>query len=293
MLAVAAGVSFALIGITYKMGQSRGVLPAQVMLVMSAIGGLVYGARAATLDLSPMPRSIVLLGIGVGLTQWMALQLVSAALRKGPLSAAWCAISLSFLLVFPYALVVFGRSPGFFQLASAVLAALCVISASLNQGSSGGLDTGPKPGWKSLWYLLLLVALLLVNSVISIGQYDLSQRHAGEATLLGLYSSVFYSVLYATLVITLLTQLLLQRRLHPRRGAMWRLGLLAGAGSVAGLYTQGVAVGLAGPVIYAIGGAAGLIFTALVAAVAFKEQRTLLWYATIALGAAAVVMGNL
>jgi len=225
--------------------------------------------------------------------------MIAVALRMGPLSALWCAISLSFLPTLPYAYFMFGQGLYIFQYLGVIAAVGCVVSAAVANKAKPAepavpaTPLRPKVGTR-LAYFGLLVLMMISNSVNNLAILDISNRHIDAAhTLWDIHFQPFLVIFYASLGGLCLCDLLYRRKFNVSAGNLLLLGLPAAFGSIAGLYLQGFASKLGGAVSYAIAGAAGIVFAAAIGTVFFKEKRTALWYLTIGLGALAVVLGNI
>jgi drug/metabolite transporter (DMT)-like permease len=184
------------------------------------------------------------------------------------------------------------HTPGVLQWAAITAAFACVVTASGN-----GTSPQPAPGkhrnlWQSSAYGLILGALLVMNSFSALAQSDLSQRAGAGATHLALYGNWYYCLLYATLGISILVDRLITRRRPASLWAMAILGLLAGAGSLGGMYCLGFAAELGGSIMYALCGAAGIVVASAASVAFFREKLTLRWIATILLGITAVWLGT-
>ena len=144
-LAVLGGTAFTAVGISYKFGESRNVRPVQIMLILASIGTVIYGLRATGVDWRAMPLRVAFYGLAVGATQYLALRLIQVLLRLGPMSAMWCAVSLSFLLVVVFEYVAYYEAPSVMQTAGIACAVGCVVLAAMShrpKPSAGDLS-GP------------------------------------------------------------------------------------------------------------------------------------------------------
>jgi len=129
------GVAFSLIGIAYRMGQPRGIVPAHVMACIAAVGSVVFGVRAAMLPLADVPLVVIGLGVAAGVTQYVLVRVIKAALDKGPLSPAWCALTLSFLPTVAFSSIFLGERVTLMHGLALVAGIACVLAASGCQSS--------------------------------------------------------------------------------------------------------------------------------------------------------------
>ena len=292
LLAVVAGCSLALMGFTYKIGARRKITPAQIMLIVCVFGTISYGIRCAWIDWSTVPWWFWLVGLGIGVTQCLAIELMGIGLKMGPLSALWCAVGLGFLPVLLYGRIFLGQSLDGWKIAGVIAAVGCVVAASMGQGS-GAAGPGLKAGRKAMGFLAMIVVLTLLNAALSVAQFDLGLRASPNGgSYLSQLGDLYYLMIYVTLGGFLLAELSIRRVGIAPKGLL-SLGLVAGFGSVVGLQLSGQAASLAKGIAYPICGASGILITAIVATIAFHEKRTKYWYLTVGLGVLAVVLGNL
>jgi hypothetical protein len=71
---------------------------------------------------------------------------------------------------------------------------------------------------------------------------------------------------------------------------MFLLGILAGVGSVSGLWLLGTCIALPAAILFTVNSVSSILFTAVVGTLFFKEQRTVNWYATIGCAILVVVL---
>jgi len=235
LLAVASGVTFSLIGIAYKIGETRGLSAAQIAWVAVTLGAIAFGALAVRGEGWPPPW-VWALGLAAGISQYATLRLVQVALRLGPLAALWCAMSLSFVTVVPYATVVFGRPVGWLQGLGVLAAAACVLTAArtIHRPSRGGSRTAPTEPSRQLraTYLLVLAVAAIVNGISGICISDLGLRAAREGvTYRDLYAHSYNLIFYASLGVLVFLDLLWRGQVQLTRPLVG-LGVMADRKSV-------------------------------------------------------------
>ena len=291
LLAVASGACFALIGMAYKLGERRGLLPIQVAFVLATAATIVFGGLALQADAGWPPPRVWVLGALAGSTQYIALRLVQRAMRMGPMSALWCALSLSFVPVVPYAFCVFGQRLTPWQSAGLLAAAGCVLVAARWMGRTRAAPArAPK---FSASYLAVLVLIMLFNGGSVIGVTDLSLRQWTDGQTYGArFMMVYLFLFYGWLAALVFTDLAGRRKLLGTKPLL-ALGALAACGSCGGMLLAFQANQALGSVSWAINGSASIVTMALIDTFGFGERRTPAWYATCALGAAAVVLSSL
>jgi drug/metabolite transporter (DMT)-like permease len=294
MLFVAAfsGVSFSLIGISYRTGQAKGLIPRQVALVLCAFGAVFFAAKTSTSGWSAAPLIVIVLGLLSGITQYMTLHLMGEALKRGPLSPLWCAVSLSFLPVVIYAGITFGEALTFIQYAGIVAAMGCVFLAAFEGPNSATPAAGHvRPGGHAT-YAAILVAILLLNSVPSAAIKYMGMRPLGDATVMASYGPFFSFLLYVALGGCILADLCATRRLRAPARWMLPIGAMGAAGSIGGLLSWGYCASMPAAMLFTISCVMSIFTAALVSVFAFGEKATRAWYGMLACGVASVVLLN-
>ncbi len=303
LIASLSGISFAGLGTAYKLGQTRGISTAHVVLGVSIVGA---AACAPALAESAAPWPVYLVGVVAGLTQYLTIRLIARGLAVSSLSVVWCVVALSFLPVIPYTCILFQKSlvpPQYFALASAVA---CVFLASFGRSSlrtpsslpvrvSAGPSCDPappdcpvRPQSRAL-VLGVLVAVLLCNSVSNMIQSHLSLVPAAGEKFIDRYGSLWMFILYATIAFSAFVDLGLRRKLKCPFKIAALLGLGGGLCSVCGIRLQNLVAGR--PMTYAMNGAVGIVAAAVLSVLLFRERPTRWWWGIIAFGVAAVALG--
>lgn len=296
-LGVLAGLAFPFIGFSMRAGGSRGIYPMHVFFMLSLVGAAGY-LPSAWADLPSVPLIVLLLGVLSGVTQYVVIRMMRIALAWGPLSMLWCAIMLAFLPTTLFAGLFLEESLGALQVIALCLAVLCVFLASKASAQSRQDETSHshiRPTLRHVLYGLALLTVLVFNSVLVICLKVLGSTtaEAADGTLIPVYESSFYVILYLTITLVTGADLLLTRCRPGSWIWMIALGIPAAAGSMGGILMLGRAQAiLPAATILPIHSVASILFTAIVATVAFRERRTAYWYATLACGVAVVLVGN-
>jgi drug/metabolite transporter (DMT)-like permease len=299
LLAAMSGICFSGIGTAYKLGQSRNVSTAHVVLGIS-VAGMMVTAPLCFPSQTHAPLQVWILGIVAGLSQYVTIRLIGKGLAMGSLSVVWCIVSLSFFPVIPFACLYFGEKLAWPQYLGVVAALACVLLASFGgkrQASAATVAGAPAPKSAlshALFFGLMLAAILIGNSVCNIIQSYLSNTKplGADTSLLKLYGWLWMFVLYASITLAAVTDLRLRRKLTAAPPKwMLALGALAGVSSILGISLQNMVSDK--PMSFVINGSAGIIAAALLSVLLFKERPGRAWCATIALGIVAVVLGNL
>lgn len=296
-MAALSGVAFAVMGVAYRHGQARGIHTMHIVAICSPVGALCFGWRAWGDGLSGLPWMVSLAGMAAGVSQFLLLYVIRAALRRGPLASLWCALMLGFVPGIVYSAVVFGEPLGWSEWGAILLAVGAVAAAASNLPDSAEARTSRRP----LGYGLLLVLALLLNAVPLLALTDLGHRgikaqglgDAGAATsLLARFGNVYFFLLYACMTCGIAADQGIVRRPLPALRAWLPLGLLAAAGSVTGMWLIGRCAFLPAAQVFTLSSVASILAGALFGTALFGEKRNVRWYACIALCCAAVLVAR-
>lgn len=294
LLAAVSGVSLSLIGIAFRIGQSRNVVPLHIAASIGLCGALFFGLQMEPANLTQIPLFIYGLALVNALGQILSMELTKVGLRKGPLSPVWCALNLTFLVVIVYSAIFLHEQLDLYQYLALLAGILCVVAAS-NLGKSATDSSQRLTSKEKLVYGVILLLILLGNSVVFITIKDLGMRRLPDdsATYLGTYLPNIYFILYATMAIVCGVVAIFQR-VRPTSGrALIGLGLMAGVGSIGGLYLLSLCATLPAALIFTINGMVTILGGTLASVLFFGEPRTRAWWATIGFGIVAVILANL
>lgn len=292
LLAGMAGVCFALIGVSYRLAAGQRIHELHILAVMSAVGVAVFGLRAISVC-SDAPGLVIGVGIFGGITQYVTVYSIRAALKRGPLTAAWCAMMLGFIPVTLYAHLVFDETVTVWHYAALAAGTACVVmAATLVAPATEGPTTGRKTH-PTVVFGLILLGLLLVNCVNLLSMKHLAMvRDESGASLMDRFGDLFRALLYMSiLVCTGLDQAVIRRPVVSPVHAV-KAGLLAGAGSVGGMWLLCSCASAAAGSVFVMSTATSILFTAGVGTLYFGEERTWRWYATVCLGILAALLSQ-
>ena len=299
-LAAVAGILFAVLGTAYRLGQSRGVLLVNIVLVSGVLGGLFFGLQAIPL-LAAAPWRVYGWGVSAGFTQYYCIKGIASALRRGPLSPVWCAMNLAFVPVIVFAYLGFGEAVGPMQAAAIASAIACVVVASLGPRRTRHIDIqelkanpdfrpAPAPVGAKLFYAAVLLLILASNGVTNMALKALNVSSAGTASDMDLYRNVFLACLYLSLAVAVGAEILFSKRsLAPLR---WTLGLgaMAAGGSIGGLSLLAICAKWAAADIFPAVGVSSILAAAAISVAALGEKVNWIWLVTLALGILSVVL---
>lgn len=289
-LAALAGLSFSVIGIAYRAGQSRRASPSQIFLTTAVLGFVFSLIRARGTDWAHLPQWVIGLALLSGITQCLTVRLLGAALRVGPLSPAWCAISLGFVPVTAYAMLCLDEPVAPLQYLAIALAALCVVIAAGSHRPADTTEARPTGWGGSLLYGLILVVLLLGNGVMDVAMKDLGTRTLAGQTYKASYSDAFMVLLYASLAVSVAIDLALTRGFKGPLRTSAVLGTIAAAGSIGGVRATTLCASGQAAMVFTVRGAVQLLAASTVSVLVFREALGKRWLATVGLAVGAVAL---
>ena len=335
------GVAFSLIGISYRMGQPRGIAPGHVMACIAAAGIVIFGVQSAGLPLADVPLLVIALGVAAGLTQYVLVRIMKAALRMGPLSPAWCALALSFLPTIAFSSISLGEKLGLMHGLALIAGIACVLAASACQNplcqntpppcplpkdgegevaaplpkDGEGEVAGPLPkcgegevagplpilgeGYRGggsasrLAYVGVLLLIPTFNCVTQISIKVLGRPDAAGGSMADRFSGVFLLLMYFVIGTSLAIELLVTRNYRVPLLHTAGLGIMAAAGSTAGMTGLTACAALPAAILFPLTSVVSILVAAIVSTAAFGERRALAWYGTVGFGALTVVLANL
>ncbi len=299
MLAALSGVCLAVIGVAFKIGQSRNVTPLYISMCMGIAGAIFFGVQMNWHELGDLPTIVWVFALLNGVGQIVAMYLVNVCLRLGPLSPLWAAMNITFLPVILYSTLFFGEPVTGMQFAAIAAGVFTVGFASQMTTGGGSPEEKEKtklPTRAKIVYGVYLLIVLLSNSIVFITIKDLGTRPLApgmDVTILARYMAPVYFVLYVALALFTGTAGYLQKVKPKRWGDLIRLGLLAAAGSITGLVLLKVCIPLPAALVFTLSGVMTIVSGAIASVLFFREKIFWAWYATVGMGALAVVLANL
>jgi len=292
-LAALSGLFLSIIGVTFRWGQSKGVVPLHIATCMGIFGAIFFGFKADWSLMRELPRFIYIIAIANGLGQIVAMELTKHSLRRGPLSPVWCAMNLTFLLVTLYAAFMFGEKITLTQYLAIGAGFISVAFASTIGG--GTQEKIVVSLHDKIIYGLMLVLILITNSIIFIAIKDLSTRiiPGTELTWLGKYTANIYFIFYTVLAFSTGAVVVAQKSRPTAWKYLFGLGLLAGIGSIGGMFLLSLCARYPAAIVFTVNGMIIILGGALASVAFFGEKAGRAWYGTIGFGIAAVFLANL
>ena len=291
-IAIVSGLLMSLIGTAYGFGHGRAIRPPHIAVFMGAAGMFVFAAMAGAHTLQAAPASVWLTGAAAGASQYLGLAVFGAALRRGPLSPAWCAAAMTFLPAVIYAWIFLGERRSGANVAGVALACASVVLAALH-GSRGRDPSARRPldARTACVYGLLLATIVVLAGSINVSMKFLGHRPApGGRDAMSAYGLVMLAACYAVFGICMLADTLARPPPVAARGRLLPLGLVAAVGSVGGFALLRCAASAPAAQVFTANSVASLLGTSLVSVVWLRERTTPAWIGMLVTGCAAVVL---
>jgi len=297
LIALASGVLMSLIGVAYNMGRSRGLQATHIATFIGLIGAVCFAGFAGGESLRSTPSLVIWVGVIAGLAQYLGIAFLGAALRRGPLSPAWCAAAMLFPPAIIYAWIVLGERPGVMRLAGSLLACSCVIMASIH-GSSGAVSTKTDENNRKLStrlvYGLLLIGVMIFASSINVSLKMLGGRILADGrSMVQAYGLAFLAICYVTLGFLMLIDTFMHPPPAASRRSLLPIGLLATVGSVGCFGLLRLVAQYPAALVFPVNAVASLLGASLSSVFFFGEKVTPLWFGMVGAGCVAVVLVGL
>ena len=295
LLAIASGLGFSLIAISYKLGEARQVAPRYIALVISIAGSIFYGIRSDGRLIAGVPAEVWITGAVVGVGQYACVRLIAVALARGPLSPMWCAVGLGFLPAVLYAAFYLGERLGVAQVCGVLAGIGCIVVASFEETEKeeNGREVQGGVGARVVYGIVLFLLLALNGMPNATIKYFGARLTSDGQNYMYLYGDSYLFFLYFGLAVLLLADVLLARAKNvPWRSAV-ALGCLAGAGSIGGLWALSRCSVLPAALVFTGSGVASLLSATLVSVFFLGEKRTPIWYGTVGLAVLAIMLVNM
>ena len=298
LLAGLSGICLSLIGIAFRIGQNRGVIPLHISMCMGLAGAVFFGVQVHWGDFRELPLFVWIMVLLVTAGQIGAMHLVRICLGMGPLSPLWSAMNLTFLPVVLYSAVTFGERIILTSYAALAAAIICVVFASQIGGESdSGDEATPHRSLRTkAIYAGLLLLVLLGNSLVFIVIKDLGTRTVSinsDATYLTRYLAPIYFLMYISLAVFSGLTAWMQKAVPSRYMDLVWLGALAAGGSIAGLLLLKVCIPLPVALVFTINGMITILGGVVASVIFFGESLKPAWYGTVGFGLLAVFLANL
>lgn len=277
-------------GVAYKIGKAGKVDPLQCTASVSLAGVLFFGILGGSSQWQALSVWQVMLGALLGISQYLMILLLRKALATGPLSPAWCAQSLNFVLVILYSTCFLGESLSLWQLGSLLAAIGAILAASLER--EGGAERTSK--CQVVLYGLLLVGILAATSVMSIGMKFAAVTCEPGQNVPMMNRSGFVLMAFVNLfsLICSAMELTWKRQWVFSRCAVIS-GTLISVCGVSGTWLTVVLVSIVpAAILFVIANSASILVASLISVFCFHEKRSTAWRFTIGLSLLAILLNR-
>lgn len=296
ILAMLSGVSFAIIGVMMRLGQSKNVVPLHISMLMGLVGAVYFGFQIDWANWN-VPAYVILMALGgtVGLIANMIFTKMS--LKRGPLSPLWTATNLTFIIITIYAALMFSEKIALMQGLALIFGIVCVIFAANLGDAPKEAGSDKKPARIKIEYAVLLFLVLLGNSFSFIVIKDLGTRFipGTETAYIALFRPHMYFVMYLSMAIASFVIVKFIDKSKPTSYKwVWILGLIAAAGSILGMVMlSSVVTKLPASIVFTLNSISCILVGCIVSVLAFKEKVKPAWWGTIIFGVIAVIFANI
>jgi drug/metabolite transporter (DMT)-like permease len=295
LLTIISGIGFGLIGVMFRYGQNKNVIPIHISMVMGLGGALFFGMQVNWNQFFSLPTIVIMLPILSAMGNLVSMHFTKVSLNKGPLSPLWVAMNLTFLTVIIYSTFMFSEKILPFQYLALISGIICVSFAS-TLGNSESSDKQKRSRKDVIIYALALLVVLLGNSAAFVIIKDLSTRviplNSSMTYMMEYRNSIFF-LMYISMAVTCFSLAVAQKAKPNSYFDLFKIGLVAAVGSIVGMLLLGFAARLPAALIFTINGMVSILLGVIVSVVAFGEPRTKAWYGTVGFGILTVLLINL
>ena len=293
LLSLLSGVMFAVAGVAYRVGMIGNVQANQCGVGLSVIGFIGFGLLGYQ-EWQYLDWRLALILTVTGVAQYLVMLLLRYALKTGPLSPAWCAVSLGFIPVIIYAAIGCGEKLSVCQYISIAATVGAIVSASFSgEGSKDGEKQSSS--WvNKVIYCIILLLLVVFNSTLPVALKLCSNLTFlnSSVTYKAGCGNVILSIVYFFIMALGAIDLTVRKQWVFNRYACYGPVLLAlGACSAYGLQLYLVDRAPA-VIVFALSNTVSILGAALISVGVFKEKITRAWYFTIGFSILAIILNR-
>ncbi|GEM_PF-3214530 len=289
-LAICAGLCNGMCGVGYRIAASGKTAPMQCAVVASIFGSVIFGFRAHA-EWANASWGMCFAGAVFGLTQYWSIRGFRWAMKLGPFSPAWCAMSLSFLPAIIYAGIFLGETLDVWKYASilATVAAIVFAGASGNGGSTACGSTA-----RRIVYIATLLMILVSAGTINAGlKFCTVYTEAGYSQpMQSAGGNVIMTWVYVFMGLGCAADLTITRRWQSTRLG-WIGSLIMGVGAVSTFSLLVKILDAPAVIVFALTLSVALLSATVISTLFFHEKRTVFWYLTVGFSFAAIVFNVL
>ncbi|HEY3398983.1 MAG TPA: hypothetical protein VGM19_15145 [Armatimonadota bacterium] len=260
LLAFLSGVSFSVLGMSYKMAAARHCRAVPFTMALGLSAGVVTLFKSTTEATAWGDPHLWGLAGAVAVCFISSIPLVVLASRLGPGSLNWTVVNLALLVPLLSAPYLFHEP--LLGVDALVIALFVLALVCLQRGMHAAGDTPPR---RYLLYALVLTAIFVTNGTVGVAQ-KLKYLLLGETSTAGL-AATFY-----LLTAVLAFSIMLARGQARMRRAEWQVGALAGLTSAGGVLSLMTALRLPAAEVFPISQGLSLVGGIALTAVLYHER---------------------
>lgn len=289
LLSIVIGLLFAASGVSYKISSMGKVYPIQSASFLSLAGAIVFAILGRD-EWRYLSWQLLFAGMIFGVTNYLGVRLLRLALNWGPLSPAWCASALNFVLVIIYAAVFLGEKLSIWQYGTVFCTIGAVIAAACN--TSGGKKAESLK--HRLTYGFLLIAILVCLSVLSVGlkYYSVTCEAGTDIPVVARSGNVLMSLTYVFLGLSSALDLTLSRSWRINKYAWIGAGMLSVTTILAFFITILIVAKTPAVTLFVLSNATSILGVGLMSVFFMKEKRTTAWYFTVGFALLAILLNR-
>jgi len=281
-LAILSGLSFALLGLSYKAAEQRQCRPQYFTITYMLTAGILSVLLAAFQHTELGNSRLWLLGLAMGIVMPTAIYFTLYAISHGSAAIVWTVVTLALLIPILLAPVLFHEPFRFIDSILVVLFVLMLGAFARGMGASGPI---PKETWVRYTGAMLLAFLL--NGCWYIG-YKYKELWIGPHS-----SSAFASILYLSGVVFALAALAVQKQKVSFLPSEWKIGASSGVCSFIGVLSLLGAMSLPAVVVFPISQGISLLGAAMLTVLLYGEKMNVYKLLGFALGFSVLVLSLL
>jgi len=287
-LSILIGLLMVINGMGYKVGNMGKVSSLQAATAMAFCGSIAF-ALIGHAEWQFVDWTIVLAGLIFGGTTCFGLRLLRIALQVGPLSSAWCAVSLNFVLVITYSTIAL-HEPLTFCGGCALFCTICaIVAASLGVPRPKNERSPRSP----LRYFLLLIGILVFIGTLDTGlKFCSAQTMSNGKTMTENCGNLLIFFTYFFMFVISVVNLSAKRTWVINRYFLWSGLMLSFSGISAYFIKMAIIDKTPAILLFAASNATSILGTSLVSSLCAGEKRTKSWYFTVGFAILAILFNR-
>jgi len=232
LTAIASAVTFGIAGFILKLGVVRVYSVPHILLGLYTTGALGFITYAAFMGFFYISSPLLFAGLVVGIGSTLGNVLFMKALRLGPISLTSPVVNMNIVLIVLMAVIVYGESPGFYEIIGICLVVLCVSILPVDPNEKISI-------LDRKWYVLVFIAVILF--FLRNGGLKITQEAGLNNTMVLFYGYLVGVIWTLMLVIRMRTAKIQKLKPGARMSGLY-CGLIAGVFSFGGMQLYAIAL---------------------------------------------------